>query len=163
MRKAIIAVLFTAALIFAEKPFWGNLSVTVDKPDVKLPVYVNGEYRGVAPLKIDSLPVGNYTVSFISDGLRDSLTDGSAGYEQLPDEIKRLYGGNSDNQKRLLRPIAELSELRVVVQYEATASVVFPLAEIDKQVASYESGAKKFVIAGVGVLVALGIYLITLL
>jgi len=159
----LVLVLIVTTNLFSEKPFWGNLRVSADKENAVLPVYIEGEYKGKTPFSLDSFPVGNYSISFISNSLKDSLINGTAGYGDLSEEVKKVFGENSDLKKRVARSIAELAEQRVVIQYQKTTEVVFPLAEIEKQAVSYGNKAMRFVIAGAGIIVAFGVFLVVLL
>jgi hypothetical protein len=163
MVLVIAVVLFCVGDLHADKPFWGNLKVGSDKENAILPVFIDGEYKGNTPFSIDSLPVGNYSISFISNTLKDSLINGTAGYKHLSDGLKKIFGKDSDLKKRVSRSIAELAEQRVVIQYQKTTEIVFPITEIEKQAASYGNKAMRFVIAGAGIIVAFGIFLVVLL
>ncbi len=164
-------VTFTVILYFltafsaysADSPFFGHLEIVSDREGTVLPVYLNGEYKGVTPLKLDTLPVGSYSVSFLSDGLRDSLFKGTATAVNLPNEVQALIEDGVDVKQSSLKTMAEICNQKTVVQHLATTRVILPSSEIEKQFTLFEKKAKKFVIAGSGVLVVFGIFLMVML
>lgn len=123
MRSLMLFItLITAAFLFPQEPdFYGTLTITCDSGDT-LPVYLDGKKVGVTPLTLDKVNVGNFTVSFLSPGTRDSLIRKLRS--TLPEDLGGKFGRVDPST------VAQFSTQQVIVKNRQTSKAIFGLSEI---------------------------------
>jgi len=141
--------------------FFGSLSVRTDSGADSLPVYLNGQNVGVTPFNVSRLPVGQYDVSFLSYGFRDSLTTGQIkSLAQFPPEIQGIFKNQIVSEEIICRTLVEFSSQSVVIQQNDHSEALFSVEDIRNNLSVSKKGFYAKVGLVAGLIIATGLVVI---
>ncbi|MFH0919539.1 MAG: hypothetical protein V1913_04200 [Fibrobacterota bacterium] len=141
--------------------FYGGLSILTDTGTDSLPVFLNGQKIGVTPFRATRLPVGQYTVSFLSNSLRDSLASGQIrSLAQLPMEVQAIFRGQIVTDEIVCGTLSEFSTQSVVIQQEDNSEVIFSVEDIRQSLSTSKKSFYAKVGLVTGLIVTMGLVII---
>ncbi|OGS36408.1 MAG: hypothetical protein A2293_12455 [Elusimicrobia bacterium RIFOXYB2_FULL_49_7] len=121
MRLVIIILFVALNAVAINSDFFGGLIVRTDTGDT-LPVYLDNTYIGLTPLKVDSLNVGQHSVSFLEETIKDSLLNRKK--TELPLKVKSAFSSTLPNQ------VAAMSTFKVLIKNQEMYEAVIQTQDI---------------------------------